>query len=202
METFLQYLEEKFLNPGFNPDHEKYRELHRQDIHDILRNSYSKLGGYAGMKSGSDEESKTIHDDISNSHIKAVRRNGKISAVVLYKAKKGRKIVAAGTDKSDQGSKDFINIMKEDFKTQADARNVWGEFSGPMQHIIKNKIKAPVVSPRSASELTGKETKVLRRNRYKRTIGGKRMTKMILGKPKEEDGNKGPDRPKRKIKKK
>jgi len=202
METFLQFLEEKFLNPGFNPDHERYRELHRQDIHDILRDSYSKLGGYAGQKSGSDEESKVIHSDISNSHIKAVRRDGKISAVVLYKPSKGRKIVAAGTNKSEQGSKDFINIMKEDFKTQADARNVWGEFSGPMQHIIKNKIKAPVISPRSASELTGKKTKVLGGNKYKRKIGGTIKTKMILGKPKEEDSKTPPSRPKKRIKKK
>lgn len=205
METFLQFLEEKFLNPGFNPAHERYRELHRQDIHDILRKSYANIGGYGGHKSGSDEESKAIHSDIKNSHMKMVRRDGKISSVVLYKVNKdshGRKLVAAGTNGTNAGSEDLHSTMREDFKTQADARNVWGEFSGALAHILRKKIKAPVISPRSASELTGKKTKVLGGNKYKRIIGGTVKTKIILGKPKEEDSKTPPSRPKKRIKKK
>ena len=35
-------LMERVLSPGLNPSHEKYREQHRNEIHDILRNSYKK----------------------------------------------------------------------------------------------------------------------------------------------------------------
>lgn len=72
MFSFKEYLEEEYLGErilsiGFKPEHEEYREKHRQEIHDILRKSYSHpdIGGYGGIKSGSKEESDAIHNDIS-----------------------------------------------------------------------------------------------------------------------------------------
>lgn len=110
--SFQQYiLNERVLSIGLNPKHEKYREQHRQEIHDMIQKSYEKLtpvAGYCGHKPGSKEESDAIHADISNPHhiIKATRRNGKITAIHLYKKKYGRKAIGVATNGTEQGKKD------------------------------------------------------------------------------------------------
>ena len=49
MLAFTQFvLTEKVLSIGLNPNHEKYREHHRGEMHDMIRKSYSKIGGYGG----------------------------------------------------------------------------------------------------------------------------------------------------------
>jgi len=58
MLSFSQFMTEHVLSIGLNPEHEKYREQYRNDIHDILRNSYSGIGGYSGISSVSEDESK------------------------------------------------------------------------------------------------------------------------------------------------
>jgi hypothetical protein len=144
---------EKVLNIGLNPDHEKFREAHRHEIHDILRNSYSNMGGYSGLGSGTKEESDSIHADISNNSIKAVKRNGKVVSAVVYKNARGRKTIALGTDRSEQGKKDAAMIMKDDMKH----KRAWGEFSGALKHIYGEKLGAPKHPSSKASEILGKK---------------------------------------------
>lgn len=180
MLSFKEFLFERVMSIGFKPEDEHQRETHRQEIHDILRKSYEKVeGGYSGLGSGTEAESKAIHDDISNSQIKAVKREGKISAVNLYKRSHGRKSIAAGTDGSNQGKTDFIKTKIED-NTH---RNVWGEYSGALKHIL-GKLNTPKIAAKDAQRLVNKPmTPDEDGYHYVRKIGGVDRQKIALGRP-------------------
>lgn len=186
MLSYSQFLQEKVLSIGFNPEHEKFREQHRQQIHDIIQNSYKNVeGGYGGLGSGSKQESDQIHKDISKLNIKAVKRGDKITAVNLYKDQFGRKSVATGHNGTDQGKSDWKQIASEDIK-QKD-RNVWGEVSGGSEK-AKKKLGAEEIPYEKVPKLTGKITRrVGDTNRYVRIIGDKPHEKVAIGNPKEEE---------------
>lgn len=182
MQSFKHYLTEKVLSPGLNPEHEHHREKHRQEIHDLLHKAYKPIGGYAGHESGSDEESKAIHHDISHSVIKMTKREGKVSAVNLYRKQHGRKSIASATDGTERGKRDFLKTKLEDHEQ----KRAWGEVSGAVEH-IQRKIGVPVVHNKHAGRLTGKETKPDENGEhYTRKIGGHDHRKVIMGHPKEE----------------
>lgn len=184
MLSFKQYLEEKVLSIGLNPAHEKHREHHRQELHDLLHKAYSHpdIGGYSGLESGSKEESDAIHHDITHSKIKAVKRDGKISAVMLYKKQHGRKLIAAGSDGTERGKKDWKHIAHEDHTD----KRAWGEVSGAVEKIF-HRTGMPKVSNDHAEKLTGK--KDIRKHpadpyKYTRKIGNDDHEKTIMGHPK------------------
>lgn len=183
MFSFKGYLVERFLSIGYNKDHEVHREKHREEIHKILHKSYSHpdIGGYGGIKSGSKEESDAIHHDITHSNIKAVKRNGKITAVNLYKDKHGRKLIAAGTDGSDQGKHDWRKVVHDDHHQ----KRAWAEVSGSVEKAF-HKTGMPKVSNERASHLTGKSDvrKHADGHTYTRKIGDGDHDKVIMGHPK------------------
>lgn len=180
MLSFAQYITETILSIGLNPNHEKFRNLHRDEIHHIIKRSYAKIGGYSGHKSGSPEEHAAIHHDIDHSMIKAVRRGGNIGAVYLYKDKFGRKKIAAGTNGTEQGKKDFMRLTHDDHHQ----KRAWGEMSGASEHIGR-KLGHPVVPNHHAAELTGKVlTPDADGEHYVRKIGGHDHRKVIMGHPK------------------
>ena len=177
-----EYLEERVLSIGINKEHEHHREKHRNEIHDIIHKSYKSIGGYSGHDSGSKSESKAIHHDISHSMIKAVKRNGKISAAALYKKQHGRKSIASGTDGSSQGKSDFVKTKVEDHEH----KRAWGEVSGRVADIHK-KIGTPDIPSSRAKKLTGKAVKPHKDGvHYDRKIGDKMHTKKMVGHPKED----------------
>lgn len=186
MLTFVEYLDdvlnERILSIGLNSDHEHFREKHRDEIHDMIQRSYSHpdIGGYGGNKSGSKEESEAIHKDISDSLIKATKRDGKITAVNLYKKHHGRKSIASGTDGSVQVKQDLKKTKLEDHEQ----KRAWGESSGAVEHMNK-KIGMPVVPAKHAKDLLGKDVKVHDDGEhYTRKIGDHEHTKVIMGHPK------------------
>ena len=177
MLNFILYLEEHFLNIGLNPKHEKYREHHRNDIHDILHSSYKTVdGGYSGKGSGSKEESDAIHNDITNSLIKATKKDGKITAVSLYKNQHGRKLIALGTNGTEEGKKDIRKISHEDNSH----KRAWGEYSGAAEKMTR-KIGMPQIPSSEAEKLIGKKVTLLNKDRYKRKIGHEEHEKTLLG---------------------
>lgn len=184
MKTIKQFLDEHVLSIGLNPDHDKHREQHKDDIHDVLKRAYSTVeGGYSGQGHGSHKETEAIHADISNPNhiIKAVKRGGKISAVAIYKKSHGRKMIALGHDGSDQGKKDIKKTMMDDNKM----KRSWAEVSGAPEHISR-KMGVPVVSSSHAKELTGKsDVRIKDKERYVRKIGGQDHEKVIMGHPKK-----------------
>lgn len=180
MLSFAEFLAEHVLSIGLNSEHNAHREKHRQEIHDIIHSSYKSIGGYGGNESGSEKESAAIHHDITHSKIKAVKRDGKITAVNLYKDQHGRKSIASGTNGTEQGKKDYIKIKSEDHHQ----KRAWGEVSGKAEHLMR-KVGMPVVPNHRAAALTGKHvTPHDNGEHYTRSIGGHDHTKVILGHPK------------------
>jgi len=180
MLSFSQFLlQEKVLSIGINPEQEPLREKHRKEIFDILKSSYSKIGGYSGLGHKPEDEHKAIHADISNSMIKAVRRNGKIVAVSLYRDQHGRKTLALGTDGSAEGKDAIMKIMDEDNKQ----KRSWGEVSGAVEH-LQTKIGVPRIPSELAGILIRKPHRVVGPHSIERTIGGTKHTKTLMGHPK------------------
>lgn len=182
MLKFSEYiLTERVLSIGLNPKHEKHREAHKDEIHDIIHKSYKSIGGYRGKQSGSDDEKKAIHDDIKKSVIKAVRRNGKITAVNMYKKSHGLKSIASGTDGSEQGKKDWMKTKIEDHEQ----KRAWGEVSGAVEK-LQHKIGVPKIKSKHAGKLLGKRVKPSDSDEYKytRKIGNHEHEKTIMGHPK------------------
>lgn len=184
MITFIEFmgqLVERVLSIGVNQDHEKYRDQHMQDMHDIVVKSYAKIGGYGGLGSGSPEESNTVYKDLSNPDhiIKAIRRDGKITALNVYKKQYGRKSIVSATDGSDQGKADWRKIKLEDHEQ----KRAWGETSGAVEHLSR-KMGVPVIPPETAEKLVGKKLNPLDDESYEREIGGTMHRKVAFGHPK------------------
>lgn len=185
MQNFKTFLLERFVSIGFKPEDEHQREKHRKEIHDILRKSYSAVpGGYGGLGSGSEEESKAIHDDINQSLIKATKRDGKITAVNLYKKKYGRKSIAVGHDGTDRGKSDWRKIATEDI-TRTE-RHAWGEASGAALHVKKKLGNKPIPYSVARKIVNKPDMKPVRGSttKYTRKIGKERHEKEALGNPK------------------
>jgi hypothetical protein len=185
MLSFNEFISEHVLSIGLNPKHEKYREHHRKDLHDLMKKSYEKIGGYCGHKPGSKEESDAIHADISNPHhiIKATRRDGKITSASIYKKKHGRKQIGIATDGTMQGKRDVKRTFDDDHKM----KRSWAEVSGAPEK-IQRKNGVPVIHNSRAAKLTGKPIEKLHPDaeHYTRTIGGHSHDKVIMGHPKED----------------
>lgn len=180
MQTFTEFITEHVLSIGLNDNHDRFREQHRGEFHDLIQKAYKPIGGYAGHKSGSESESKAIHDDISSSVIKATKRDGKITAVNLYKKQHGRKSIASASDGTDQGKKDYLKTKIEDHEM----KRAWGEVSGKVAH-IHSKIGTPDIPSSRAKELLGKDVKPHADGvHYDRAIGGEVHTKKMVGHPK------------------
>jgi hypothetical protein len=173
-------LNERFISVGINPKDEKYREKYRDQLITMLQNSYKDINGYGGI-SDKDEELKSINNDISNSAIKMVERNGVITATLIYKLNHGRKSIAVATNGTKEGKSDLMKIIDDDKKMQRS----WGEFSGAIEHILRKK-DFPLIKPERIKNLTGKKIQLDPESpdHYHRDIGGYSHRKIGLGYPK------------------
>ena len=181
--TEQELISEKVLSIGLNPEHEQFREKHRQQIHDVIHNSYKNVeGGYGGQGSGSKKESDAIHSDITHSVIKATKRGDKITAVNLYKKQHGRKSIASGTDGSEQGKHDWKKTKMEDHEQ----KRAWGEISGAAEK-IQRKMGVPVIPNNKVGKLLNKDINPHEGGEhYDRKIGGEMHTKVAMGHPKSD----------------
>lgn len=179
MKTFRDYLEERVLSIGLNPDHEKFRSSHEDEIHDAIHRSYAEIGGYGGHKSGSKEESDAIRSDIRNKNhiIKATRRNGKVNSATIYKKQHGRKMIALGSDGTNQGKSDIRKSLSDDNKM----KRSWAEVSKAAKKAME-RTGFPKHTSQIAKDIIKKDDiEVVNDTEYSRKIGGNRMTKTIMG---------------------
>ena len=165
--TYKNFLLERVLNL-FTPEEKKE---YADEVWEILQKSYSKIGGF---KSATDAD-----DLVGDSWLwKVVRRNGKISAVNIYKDKNGRKSIAVGTDGTAQGKKDFYMVKDDDINLGRS----WAEVSGAAEHIMLKGGAKPIPN-KYAAILTKKE--IVEYNpdgfHYTRLIQGHPHEKIIVG---------------------
>lgn len=168
---------ERVISIGFKPEHERYREEYRNQIHDIIRNTYKGIGGYVGLGHGTQEESDAIHDAISSNNMKVVRRGNSVSAVKIYKDMHGRKSIAGGQNGSMQGKRDYAKLLHDDHKQQ----RAWAELGGAPNHIA-DKMGVPTIPSNQAEKILGKPVEIVSPTHYKRE--GIPGTKSIRGYPK------------------
>lgn len=172
---YKQILTERILNLTTQAEKEQYKD----EVWALLVRSYEKAGGF---------KSAVSPDELVNTTNlwKLVVRptvDGKrhVSAANIYRDAYGRKSVAAGTDGTVQGKKDYMMVKSEDVKL----RRAWAEVSGAPEAIFR-KSGAQPISNKLAAKLTGKEIISLDPDgfHYTRLILGEPHTKMIMGWPK------------------
>lgn len=155
-------LNEHYITPISIDDRMKYA----QEVFDLLFDSYKDIGGLFGIN---DPE-----DLVKQSTIwKLVRRNGKITAALIYADKgHGRKAIAGGTNGTPQGKNDFYNIIKEDIKMSD--RHAYAEASGAPEHIYSKYGGVPIPNT-EVHKILGPNKKILSLNpdgyHYSRAIG-------------------------------
>ena len=140
-----QFITEHFVNAFNKEEMEKYGDV----VWDMLQKAYAYCGGVAGAKS--------IKDIIDDSDMwKMVRRNGKITAVKIYKFKNGgRKAFCCATDGTEQGANDIRKIYKEDGLLKD--RKAYGEYSGKSLSTALNNGNIPIPAVVAAEILKGKK---------------------------------------------
>ena len=178
MKTFRQYLDESWATDDSGEHKAKYHD----QVHKLLSTSYKTIGGYGGHDSGSEGEHKAITADIMHPHhiLKVNSVHGNVTSAAIYKKEHGRKLIALGTDGSQQGKIHANRIISEDNKH----KRSWAEVSGAVEHLNK-KHGTPDIPNELAEKLTGKV--ILKHNAdnsYDRTIGGQIHTKRLMGHPK------------------
>jgi hypothetical protein len=177
MFSFRQYLEERWVTS----DKPEVKSQYHDKAHAMLKASYKSVGGYGGLGHGSEEEHRAISQDINHPDhiIKLKKRAGEPHAVAIYKKANGRKLIAAGTNGTDEGKQHLYRMVKDDHRD----KRAWAEVSHAMEHIFK-KQGHPEIPNEKAHELTGKE--ILKHNpdnSYDREIGGEVHTKRMMGHP-------------------
>lgn len=169
MKKFDEFLDEHVVNVWTPQDRAKHLPL----VWNMMQKSYEKAGGFHSADSPEDlmQKSKLW---------KLHRKGGEVTAAVIYKDLHGRKVIAGGTNGSEEGKMGLMHINDEDIKKH----RAWGEFSGAMEHIMK-KHGAKYISHAHAEMLTGKP--VLKKHddgiHYDRDIGGNIHTKALMGYP-------------------
>ena len=163
----IRDLTEHIVNAFDSDTKTKYAE----EVWDLLQKGYAGVGGF--------HSSPNIDDLIQNTGLwKVVTRDGRVSAVVIYKDQYGRKSIAATTDGTTQGRKDYGMVSREDHVRG----RAWAEASGVPEKILARMGAKPLPN-KFAAYLTGKE--ILNFNpdgvHYTRDIGGEPHEKVIFG---------------------
>lgn len=167
--TFQTFLSEKFYNAFTRED----KELYAQEVWDILVQSYKSIGGLRGINSKEDMIAKVPMWKIAIVDKKVV-------AVVMYKDKgTGRKLVAVGTDNSNEAKDLLKNMMTKEFERS------FFEISGPFYKFINKhfpELVAKYTIPYDEVEkILNKPISPTKNGFYKREIQGDILEKIMIG---------------------
>lgn len=188
MVSFKRFLTERFLNI-FQSDTDQ-RKQYAETVWAMLQKAYETIGGIKGSGFNS------IDDMVANIPFwKIVRRGTDITAVVMYKDKSGRKLVAVATNGTDQGKKDLAEMMIADLsKDRAfmelsdialkfmvrqvgyDLLKKYAKRPPEVEKILKDEIH-----PADQSGINWNAHPPLRDYFYQREIGGHWHTKILFG---------------------
>lgn len=152
---------------------------YEDEIFSLISNAYSPIGGHPNYKS-----SKGVSGSESNAEYEVINLDDDpdIEAVLISKFKpKGKKFSAIGHDGSRLAKSKIIN--RKAFLLKQPGYFI--EVSGKIEDILKAKGVEPITDEELVRKvLTGREIEWLGDGKYKRAIGGKTFTKLLMGKPK------------------
>lgn len=151
---------------------------YEDEIFDLISNAYAQIGGHPNYKSSSDVSGA---EGGSEYEVINLDSDPDIDAVSVAKDKTGgKKFVATGHDGSSPAKSKIINHKAQLLKQPGH----YIEVSGKIEDILKAKGVEPVADEELVRKvLGGKEIEWLGNGRYKRTIGGKKYEKLLMGKP-------------------
>lgn len=138
----------------------------------LLQTAYSGIGGFHTATS----PEHLIH---KTDFWKAVRRDGKLVAVVVYVNRHGyRKALGVGHNGTRQGKRDAVGILRADVNLDRS----WIEVSGRAEE-LEISLGATMLPNQYAEILTGKEILSLNDDgyHYTRLIAGKPFEKVMMG---------------------
>ena len=150
--NFTKYISETYSNfIGSSDNTLENKKKWADQVWDMLQRAYEDIGGIKGSGFSNKED---MIDNIP--FWKIFHRGEHLIAVVLYKDTRGRKLVAIGTDRSQQSKKILSNIFKEALKVS------YGEYSGKLlSAIVKNvsyeKLEPYLLDPLYVKKLLDKE---------------------------------------------
>jgi hypothetical protein len=174
MFTFKQFLTETVINTFTHAEKEK----HAAEVLALLIKSYEKVeGGFASA--GLNTEAGLI---ANSAFWKLVKKDGVLKVAVIYKDKGGRKLVAIGTDGSADAKREMGKILVRDLA------HAYTEVSGAPEAMIKKLhaevIKQYLIPPEQVQDILKVEVRPAADGiHYERVIGGRWVTKMMLGTP-------------------
>ena len=150
--NFKKYISETYSNfIGSSDVTLENKKKWADRVWDMLQRAYEDIGGIKGSGFLNKED---MIDNIP--FWKIFHRGEHLIAVVMYKDTRGRKLVAIGTDRSQQSKKILSNIFKE-------ALNVsYGEYSGKLlgaiaRNVSYEKLEPYLLDPLYVQKLLDKE---------------------------------------------
>lgn len=174
MIRFTEFLNETYKNITKITDKQKYA----QQVWDVLNTSYQYIGGIKGYGF------ESIDSMVNNiAYWKIFTRNDKVVAVMLYKDKTGRKMVACGSDGSAEGKQIVKRMIEDDIRHQ----RAYGEISDALvgyvkRHFTQDEIAKYFIKSSEVGSILNKEVKPTGEFTYVRSIGGAPHEKMMYGK--------------------
>jgi len=173
MKTFIEYMAESYINLSNNDDKKK---MYANQVFGILQKSYAKIGGIHGSGFSSPE------DMIQNiPYWKLFKRDDTIIACILYKDKNGRKLVALGSDGSEEGKKIAKRMLRDDIERN----RAYGEVSDAvlkyLQKTYGDELKEFLIPSTEVGKILKKEVTPTGDYTYKRSIGGVEHEKAMYG---------------------
>lgn len=192
-------IQERFRNAFDKEEMMKYSK----EAWDIISKAYAYIDGVAGCP---DYESfvKEYIDNAEKDKLmwKMVTREGKLKCIKIYTMKRGgRKGIIMASDGTEQGKKDLMKILDEDYRMKD--RQAWNEVSGKA---LGSALKAggiPLPNWVILELMPDKSNNIELREDgwfYTRIIGGKKHTKLLMGITPKGSGEQISDEEKQKIK--
>jgi hypothetical protein len=173
MSKFKNFLNESYINVFTTEDKEKYVDV----VWKMLLESYKEIGGLKG--SGFSSKQDMIK---SLPFWKVIKHNNEVKAVIMYKDKKGRKLVALATDQTADAKQLIVSTMKEEF-----SRSYFEVSHGLRTFIMRNmpdlykKYLIKFDDAISKGLLDPNEVSKIDEYTYDRVIGGTTIEKNMLG---------------------
>lgn len=194
MKTFLEWLQpideglllEAFENLiGFDDTVLEKKKKYTEDVWNILQDSYRSIGGIKGSGFATREDMmKKIW------FWKLYKQKGRPVAVIMYKDRDGRKMVALGTDGSDKAKAAIRKMMLDEISLSRS----YGEASGPALKMVKkifgmdkdagfegSPLEKYMVPAEEVGAILKKNVKPVSKYEYIRAIGGDDEKKVMFG---------------------